>query len=76
MVGYKKEEKIGTTTAPMLSVYLKPSGLLKLNLLLLSLASSFFYWKTVGICIYFTVGSNQSKAIAMQVLIILIKMRN
>lgn len=60
----------------MLSVYLNPSGLLKLNLLLLSLASSFFHWKTVGIRIYFTVGSNQSKAIAMQVLTLLIKMHN
>lgn len=75
MVGYKKK-KLELQQHQMLSVYLKPSGLLKLNLLLRSLASSFFYWKTVGICIYFTVGSNQSKAIAMQVLTILIKMHN
>lgn len=76
MVGYKKEKKLELQQHQMLSVYLKPSGLLKLNLLLLSLASSFVCWKTVGICIYFTAGSNQSKAIAMQVLTILIKMYN
>lgn len=76
MVGYKKEKELELQQHQMLSVYLNPSGLLKLNLLLLSLASSFFHWKTVGIRIYFTVGSNQSKAIAMQVLTLLIKMQN
>lgn len=59
-MGYKKKKKLELQRRQMLSVYLKPSGLLKWNLLLLSLASPFFYLKTIGACICFAVGSIQS----------------
>lgn len=59
----------------MLSVYLNPSGLLKLNLLLLSLACFLLLENSWYLHLLYS-RLKAVKAIAMQVLTILIKMHN